>query len=168
MQVEPSDARVRLTRLARDLDQGQPPMLSRESHVGPDLLRQMAHIRASTRQFAGESPGLFADPTDLGLIATDRGRLRDLHSPAAVFLLPELGHDPEPDKSVMHVLREAFGRDCKLDSWIAAHGVHRAVAAHEDLDELSEPLTVPPPRAIREALLSGSLAHQLEFAQPHS
>src|SRR6266849_3004102 len=123
----------------------------------------MADIAPAIRQLGRESPRLFANPSNLCLVATNGSRLRDLHAPAAVFLLPELGDDSEPDESVVHVLRQAFGCNRKLDSWIAANRVDSSVAAHQNLDEHAKPIAVPAPNGIRETLLTRELAHQFQF-----
>src|SRR5712691_3295978 len=67
---------------------------------------------------------------------------------------------------MVHVLGQALGRDRKFDSWVAAHGVHGPVAAHQYLDELAQPVAVPAPDAIRESLFGRRLAHQVKVPQP--
>src|SRR6266852_7216122 len=128
----------------------------------------MADVAPTVRQLGRESARFFANPSNLGLISANGDRLGDLDTPAPIFLLPELGDDPEPDKRVMQVQGQALRCHCKLDSWIAAHRVNGAIAAHQHLDELAQSVAVPAPDAIRESFLSRPLAHQAEFPQPDS
>src|SRR5712691_40872 len=91
----------------------------------------MADVAPAVRQLGRESARFFANPSNLGLISANGDRLGDLDTPAPIFLLPELGDDPEPDKRVMQVQGQALRCHCKLDSWIAAHRVNGAIAAHQ-------------------------------------
>src|ERR1700730_7729454 len=85
-----------------------------------------------------------------------------------MFLLPELRDDPESDKRVMQVLSQTFARHCELDPWIPRYRVNGPVAAHENLQDLSQARAIPFPYASRKALVSRKLAHQPYLAQPAS
>src|SRR6266851_2400827 len=126
----------------------------------------MADVAPAVRQLGRESARFFANPSNLVLISANGDRLGDLDTPAAIFLLPELGDDPEPDERVMEVQGQALRRHCKLDSRIAAHRVDGAIAAHQHLDELAQSVAIPAPYTIRKALRVRPLTHQPEFAQP--
>src|SRR5712691_4298740 len=128
----------------------------------------MADVAPTVRQLGRESARFFANPSNLGLISANGDRLGDLDTPAPIFLLPELGDDPEPDKRVMQVQGQALRCHCKLDSWIAAHRVNGAIAAHQHLDELAQSVAIPAPNRIWKAFFGGELAHHPKLLQPGS
>src|SRR6266851_967413 len=129
----------------------------RLSYVVPDLLRRMTNIATPLGQLCRKASGLLADPTDCALIPGDRLGLCDLDTPAAVLFPPKLGDDAEPDKRVVHVLSQSFRSHRELDPRVSAHRIDGPIAAHQNLDELQQPIAIPLPHTRREPLLISQL-----------
>src|ERR1700716_2792967 len=66
----------------------------------------------------------------------------------------------------MHVMGETFRSNRELDPWVSTHCINSSVAAHQDLDELGQPLAIPPPNTRWKALRVRKLAHESQFTQP--
>src|ERR1700676_5119044 len=153
MRVESMLACALLAGASRYCAERQAPHFGGGSNFSPDGLWQKTQVASTVGRTHFEATTLLADTSERPLVKTHRRRFGDLDAPAALLLLPELGHDAESHQGVMQVFGQALRRHRKLNPWIPAHRVDGAIAAHESLYELSQPLAIPSPNATREPLL---------------